>query len=223
MSTALDAIKSARVYLNDSNNTLWNDAVLMPILTEAFGELQLELGIHRNPVIKAETAPTLIVAGITLFPTPTTITSPIAMFERYPGDDNDDWEEMIQVTFLPETDPGDDLTFWSWTAQQIQFVGALNDKQVKLRYNGYLQSPVTLNDTLGFIWAERFLGPRVASIALSSIGQEKRAAYANEIAQKNLYEIMQYNVTEDQRPVRRRKFRSAKNSSVPGSTPVGLP
>jgi len=129
---------------------------------------------------------------------------------------------MIPVTFLPLQDPIQDLVYWTWIAQQIQFIGATTNKEVKLYYNGYLTAPVTLNDNLGFIFAERFLGPRVASIALSSVNQEKRANYVNEIAQKNLYEVMQYNVTQDQRPSKRRKYRSAKLGTV-GTTKIGHP
>lgn len=96
-------------------------------------------------------------------------------------------------------------------------------REVLLNYNGYLTTPQTLNDPLGFIYAERFLGPRIASIALSSIGKEKRAIFVGQIADANLYRVMQYNVTEDQRPFRRKKYRSAKSSfDIEGGTvPVG--
>lgn len=224
MSNASAAINSARVYLNDVNATNWTDAILIPILQEAFGELQLSLGTHRIPVIKAQTGPITIPVGITVFPAlPQNITSPISMFERDQGGDNDDWEEMVQVSFLPNDDPEMELNFWSWQAQQILFLGATSIREVYLRYNGYLTVPNVLTDPLGFIFAERFLGPRVASIALASVGQEKRAVSANTVAQNNLYQIMQYNVTEDQRPYRRKRYRAPKSliDLGPVSVPIG--
>jgi hypothetical protein len=229
MANASAAIQSARTYLNDINAITWSDAVLMPLLQEAFGELQLELSIHRNPVIKAQYITNVPAVSESQIPPvylpgqPANITYPISMYEKDVGDDDDSYDEMYQVTFLPNQDPDMELEFWSWQAQMIQFIGATTTRTVLLNYNGYLTTPNTLNDPLGFIYAERFLGPRIASIALSSIGHEKRAIYTAAIAEKNLYQVMQYNVTEDQRPYRRKKYRSAKSSfDVEGSTvPVG--
>jgi hypothetical protein len=211
MSQASAAINSARVYLNDPASISWSDAILFPPLQEAFGELILALGTNRIPVIKGIIGPILIPAGTTIFPsTPTNIMTPITMFERIPGGTNDDWEEMTQVTFLPNQDQDIELVFWNWMAQQINFIGATADREVQLYYNGYLTTPQLLTDPLGFIFAERFLGPRIASIVLSAVGQDKRALAAQRAAEANLYSVVQYNVTEDQRPRRRKKYRSAK-------------
>lgn len=229
MANASSAIASARAYLNDSNAITWTDAVLFPLLQEAFGELQLELSIHRNPVIKAQYTTTVpAIDNYTQSPVylpsqPANITSPISMYEKDIGDDDDDYDQMTQVTFLPNDDPDTELIFWSWQAQLIQFIGATSSRVVLLNYNGYLTTPNLLTDPLGFIYAERFLGPRIASLALSSINQEKRARFVGDIALENLYKVMQYNVTEDQRPFRRQKYRSPKGYfGIEGSTvPVG--
>lgn len=222
MSTALDAIKSARAYLNDNNGITWSDHALLPFLQEAFGELQLNLGSFRIPVIKSQIE-VVIPSGTTVFPSlPVNITSPISLFEKNVTASDDFYMEMSQVTFLPSQIPQSELAFWSWRAQQIEFIGATQDRKVKFRFNGYLTAPMVLTDPLGFIFAERFLGPRIASLALSSVGQAKRSISAEESAQKNLYQIMQYNTTQDQRPVKRRKYRSLGRASLGGtSVPVG--
>jgi len=223
MALALDAIRSARTYLNDTNAMSWSDGVLMPLLQQAFGELQLKLGSFRIPVIKNQIE-TVITAGTKIFPNlPNNITSPISIHEKDMGVSDDFYEEMVQVTFLPSQDPELNLLFWAWRQQQIEFVGATSDRYVRFRYNGYLTTPNLLTDPLGFIFAEQYLGPRTAALALASVGQKARAEAAKEDAKDNLYLIMQYNVTEDQRPVRRKKYRSNKGIGDIGgfSVPVG--
>lgn len=228
MALASAAIKSARVYLNDVNAITWTDSVLIPVLQEAFGEMLLEIGVHRLPVIKYQF--TQLIPAISnsnsspvIFPNlPTNIITPISMYEKSPYESNDFYEEMAKVTFLPLQDPDMELMFWCWIQQQIQFIGATQDRTVLLNYHATLTTPQVLTDPLGFIYAEQFLGPRIASIALSNVGQEKRAIYVNGIAQEKLYKVMQYNVTEDQRPVRKKRYRSAKAfGDFGGTVPVG--
>lgn len=223
MSNASVAIQGARAYLNDNNGISWTDTSLMPFLREAFGELQLALGTHRISEIKSQViAP--IAVGDLFFPLPSNITEPVSMFEKDFGASDDFYEPMKQVAWLPNITSSNSLVFWSWRQQQIQFLGATSPRTVKLRYNGYLTAPNTLNDPLGFIWAERFLGPRIAALALESVGQGRRAAGLAVLAENNKYQIMQYNVTENQRPVRRKKYRSRKGIDFPDggfSVPVG--
>lgn len=219
MANAQDAIKSARAYLNDVNGITWSDSVLMPLLQEAFGELQLNLATHRIPVIKAQ-VDISVPTGTTVLPNlPTNIVSPISLYEKDPTATDDFYDQMLQVTFLPNDSPNAFLGVWAWIGQRVLLLGATEDRQVRFQYEGYLTVPTVLTDPLGFIFAERFLGPRIASIALHSVGQTSRAMAVSRAADINLFQVMQYNTTSDQRPVRRRRYRSDKNTGIPDGLP----
>jgi hypothetical protein len=133
---------------------------------------------------------------------------PISMMEKTPGDDPDFYQDMVKVNFLPEEDPDQTLLFWCWSQEIIQFVGATSDREVVLRYKGYLTTPQLVTDPLGVIYAERFIGPRIAALAYDSIGRDSKKL--TQIAEENKNKLIKRNVLAEQTPVRRRGYRSAK-------------
>jgi len=204
------AIQSARVYLNDINGITWTDAILMPILQEAFRELIQELDLNGAGVLKQQTDPITVYSGALDLGAnqPYNILEPISMMERNPGEDADFFLDMIQVGFLPEVDKDENLIYWSFNGQIISFVGATQNKEVVLRYNGWLPVPQLQTDPINVISGARFLGPRIASLAYGAIG--KNGEVFDRIAEKNLYKIMQRTTKAAQYPVRRKGYRSAK-------------
>ena len=222
MALASVAIKSARTYLNDINGITWSDSILIPLLQEAHGELTLEIEKFFLPVVMYQTGVILVPAGsLTLGASqPSNITVPLSMSERSPGSDLEDFEPMQRVNFIPTEDQDSELTWWSWNQETISFLGATQDVEVLLRYKGTIVTPQKLTDPLGFIFAERFLGPRVAGLALDSVGKDGNKF--NTLADSNLYKIVQSNVTSDQRPTRRRAYRSSKGLQF-GSGSIGFP
>jgi hypothetical protein len=210
MSQAITAIRSARIHLNDINGITWSDVVLMPILQEAHAELVQELERFSLPVILNQSSIILVTAGSLNLGVnqPANLVDPISMMERIPGSTLDDFEDMVKVTFLPLENQTQELNYWAWIGENIQFLGALSNREVLLRYQGSVTTPQLTTDPLGFIFAERYIGPRIASIAKFAIGQD--GSKLQELAEMQLYKIIQSNVTNDQRPVRRRPYRSFK-------------
>jgi hypothetical protein len=105
-------------------------------------------------------------------------------------------------------DQDENLVYWSWNGQIISFVGATQDKEVILRFNGWPALPQLATDPLAFISEERFLGPRIAALAYDGIG--KNSSKLDKLASDNLYKIIQRATKQDQRPVRRKGYRSTK-------------
>jgi hypothetical protein len=147
---------------------------------------------------------------------PNNMVRPISMLERDPGTGMNNFIDMIETAFVPIMDPIDDLQFWTWMGERISFVGATSSREVLLRYEGTLIPPVTVNDPLGFLQAENYLGPKTAALALKTINKDGQAMDAR--AEAELYELIKTNVVADQRPTRRRGYRSRKESF--GSTPA---
>ena len=212
MALALAVLNSARVYLNDINALTWSDAILMPYLQEAYGELIQELDINQVGVIKTQSQPILVPAGALNLGSdqPTNILEPIMMLERDPGTDAESFVDMYLVKFLPLVDQSAYLTWWAWLGEVIQFVGATSPREVILRYKGYPPTPQLLTDPIGVIFGDRYLGPRVAALAKESI--DRPAKRENSIAEMNLHQLIQRNVLAEQIPVRRRAYRSPKST-----------
>lgn len=210
MSLAIAALKSARVYLNDINAITWSDSILMPILQEAHGELVQELERFSLPVIFNQSAVIFVPAfAINLGANqPLLLVEPLSVMERVPGSDMDSFIDMTQVTFIPLEDQTQELRWWAWLGQVITFLGATDDREIMLRFKGSLATPQVLTDPLGFIFAERYMGPRIASIAMDAIGRD--GSKFQTLAEAQLYKVVQSNVTSDQRPTRRRAYRSPK-------------
>lgn len=220
MAIAATAIRSARIYLNDINGVTWSDAVLMPLLQEAFGEITQELDINGVGTIKTQTGILTVPAFATNLGNqqPANILNPISMLEGNPGDVPDNFQDMLRVTFLPYINQDQWLSFWAWLGDTIQFVGATVARSVILRYEGAPPVPQTLNDPLGIIFAERFIGPRIAALAYASIDRNPDKVQA--IAASNLYKLVQSQVVQDQRPTRRKGYRSYKPQL--GIGPAGI-
>lgn len=220
MPTAFDALKSARVYLNDNNSISWSDDILMPLLREAHGELIQELDVNGIGVLKHETIVLTLTAGSLNLGSnqPFNMLEPISLMERTPGSSNNFFQEMIKVNFLPLVVQDQILTFWSWNNEIIRFIGATQDRDILLRYKGYLAPPQSVNDSLGVIYSERFLGPRIAALAFDSIGRD--STKLSEIADKAKWKLLQRNVLAEQTPVRRKGYRQPKPWYGPGQGTV---
>jgi hypothetical protein len=193
------ALDSARSYLDDVNAVTWSDARLFPILQEAHRELSAELianGIgHIREQAAIITVPALTagqIPPISMPNLPPNCLIPISLHERFPGESAEHFELMRQSDFIPNIQPCGDLLYWAWMKQDIKLIGATAIKEVQFRFRGALVTPATVNDSLGFSFAELYLGPRIAAIALPSRKDlDGRAAF-------NLNTVVRYNVNGEQ-------------------------
>ena len=207
---ASDALKSARIYLSDVNGITWSDSLLMPFLQEAFNEYLMESNNNRLPTLRLQTGVMSIppMATSLVGQQPTNLLNPISMLEGDPGTDPDMFVDMIRTRFLPYTDPQNWLIYWSFNNETINFVGATQQRSVILRYEGTPAIPQLVTDALNIIFVERYLGPRIASMAYATIGRDNKAIQL--IADKNLYTLIQARVVDNQTPTRRKAYRSWK-------------
>ena len=128
---------------------------------------------------------------------PSNLIFPISMMEKQPTDDVEFYLPMTQVNFVPQVDPVEELVYWAWMGNQIMLVGATQNVNVILRYRGSLAVPNTLNDSLGFIFAENYLGARIAALAYMSVNDSRWSDY-NSVAEAQLDLIVRMNVVGNQ-------------------------
>jgi hypothetical protein len=215
MSTAAEAYDSARSYLNDVGSQIWTNAKLRPFLVEAHRDLQLALWLNGLPVLKEKSA-ILQVAALAkeLANQPAVLLEPISMKERTAGS-QEDWMNMEESDFEADVVPVQVLRCWTWREERIVFVGSTASREVLLRYMKSLTLPVSENSTLGFIFAEVFLGPHTAQYAARAVGNPTLATEALAAAREKLDMVIRANVKGQQNlPARRRPYRRSSRTSL---------
>ena len=216
MATAQEVLESARTHLNDDASLHWNDQDLMPKLKEAHKELQSKLFRAGVPVIKAVTTVLSVTAGVVdlngVANYPADIVEPIWLKEREVGQSEKDFVDMDEVNFIPQIQQQMSLMYWCWMGEHILLLGATTNREVKMRYNKTITVPTVLTDTIGFLFGELYMGPRVAALAMISVGNRAAAILLNEEAEGKLETIIGANVKGMQNlPVRRRPYRPRRS------------
>lgn len=207
MSTVSDALDIARTFVNDDAALTWSDAILMPKVALAHGELLAKLILNGISVVHKVTSPRITVtAGSTDLGNnmPTDIGKIIKMDELAVNDDIANAIPMTKVEFIPNYDKTETLRYWAYIQQKIALLGATTDRQVCLYYEKTVPAPTKLTDVLFFNQSEIFIGPRVAALMLVNTPNFQTAQGA---ADANLSLVVRAQVKSGQNlPVRRRPF-----------------
>jgi hypothetical protein len=227
MATMEQVLVTAQTHLNDYQQTFWTKDLLQVFLAEAHREMQLELQLNGIPVVKKKSAIFTIPAvlpssssGETYIPTPpgqpNDIIIPLECWERPTGDPlQADWDLMIQKSWVPPVDPVQELIYWNWTGEIIKFPGAIQSNDIKLYYQGGIPIPVADNDSIGFIFGELYVAPRLAALAARSIGGKQAYQELSQMALSRMDKILSNNVNAEQAlPVRRRPYRHGRRPFV---------
>lgn len=209
--TTFQVLESARIHLNDEMGLLWPDNRLLPKCQEAHRELKNELILNGIPITHEVSAILTVPAGTTDLTTVTNYPSdmliPIWMKERQVGQQNVDFTDMVQASFIPNTQQEIYLNYWAWIEEKIILLGALNDVQVELRYMREIAVPVEVNSPIGVLLGESFLSYRTAALAALSIKDYQQAQALDMIAKDNLLNVITFNVKGLQNiPGRRRPY-----------------
>ena len=217
MSTVATALDSARSLLNDDASITWSNALLLSKLKEAYRELVLELTLNGLQVIRELSSIITVTAGDTSLGNnlPSDIIEVISVAERTSGSSErfSDMKELLAIP--PGLRPINTLQYWAWREEVIEFAESTADREVFVTYKKSLSTPTKLTESLGFLQAELFIGPRTASLAL--VGRDdKLSSTFNTQARANLEKIIRLNVTGSQSlRTRRRPYWSTRFGSLP--------
>lgn len=209
--TTFQALESARIHLNDEMGLNWPDNRLLPKFQEAHRELKNELILNGIPIVHEVSIILTVPAGTTDLTTVTNYPSdmliPINLKERQVGQQNVDFTDMVQVSFIPNTQQEVYLNYWAWIEEKIILLGALNATEVQIRYTRELTVPVEVNDPIGVLLGETFLSYRTAALAALSVKDYDQATALDAIAKDNLLNVITFNVKGLQNiPGRRRPY-----------------
>jgi len=209
--TTFQCLESARIHLNDEMGLMWPDNRLLPKFQEAHRELKNELILNGIPVVHEVSVVLTVPAGTTDLTTVTNYPSdmliPIWLKERQVGQQNVDFTDMVQVSFIPNTQQEVYLNYWAWIEEKIMLLGAINATEVQIRYTRELTVPVEVNDTIGVLLGETFLSYRTSALAALSVKDYDQASALDSIAKDNLLNVITFNVKGLQNiPGRRRPY-----------------
>lgn len=209
--TTFQCLESARIHLNDEMGLMWPDNRLLPKFQEAHRELKNELILNGIPVVHEVSVILTVPAGTTDLTTVTNYPSdmliPIWLKERQVGQQNVDFTDMVQVSFIPNTQQEVYLNYWAWIEEKIMLLGAINATEVQIRYTRELTVPVEVNDTIGVLLGETFLSYRTSALAALSVKDYDQASALDSIAKDNLLNVITFNVKGLQNiPGRRRPY-----------------
>jgi len=191
--TAASVLSEAQsVYLNDPSATLFTNTILTPHLKTAYEHFRNECALNGISVEYRIASPATIAIGAVTYGTlPTDFLLPIKLEERTSGS-TDLYIPMTEVRFLPEIDQSTMLTYWTWSDNNIRFVGATQANQVRLTYFwDFSPDAVTAATTDLRANGRSYLAAKVASLAHLWINQNETLAKAcNDVAEMQLQKII---------------------------------
>ena len=187
MLLAQDVMKSTAALLNDqglSNNgvpSLFTYTAQMPYLNIALGELRESLELNNVQVTNVTTTNLLVLIGdiqLTLAQLPKDLIEIQHLWERTSGMTNEDFADMTRVEYLPPyVVKTTSLIYWQWAGQNINFIGATSDRQLRMDYiSSVLPRVIDPTDSISLINAETFLLYRNAALCAEFIGENKTRA-----------------------------------------------
>lgn len=181
---ASDVCDRARIFLNDSNATLFTNTTLLPYLKAANDELSDKLVTNGLPVQKVVASTLTFVAGSTEFtPLPNDLIVPVALYARETGQSGDSNFLLVKRSTWPQLqDPTSSIGPWDWREQRVRFVASTISYDLKLEYERTLTAISGVNSVVEVTGAINYLASKTAELAARFIGQN--AALADQIKEE---------------------------------------
>lgn len=210
--------QSANLYVAVAMGTQTAGQVnLVPFMNVAYRKIQRSLANIGSTVFTEDDVYAVIPqvtavdpATVMTYQPPGDLLNPLKLWERQSGS-ADDFVEMVDMTDrggLPSEAQGPALGFWEWRVDAIYFIGATQDRQIRLRYQKQLPdlvdstSPILIRSCRN---ALTFFTAALASQARGSPLAERWEAAGTDA----LNAILSRDIRSRQRsPVRRRPYSS---------------
>lgn len=197
-STATEIYNQSRALLNDTGAQIMTNAVLLPYLQKAHLELVQKLQLNGAQVLSEQSAVIEVTALATTLTLPADFLRPIELWERA-DNSGAEFEPMFELEWEADSvQPTDKLLYWAFREQQIQFLGATVNREVRLRYTKALptitgdSSPSTVTNGI------TFLAARTAELAARYISKNYQLADSLVTDQVTAMSILIRNTVRDQ-------------------------
>jgi hypothetical protein len=215
---ASDIMDRSRVALNDQGANLYTNTTLLPVLKIVNDELcdKLISGGMQN-LKSTGSGDITLPAGSTIFSAPPDdMIVPIELFEKRVGDDDSGFTPIIEQSWLDNVVPSTNLGIWRWSGSEIEFVGATEDRVVRIRYYRVITEITADNSPAEVIRSFNFLAFRTAELAAKNIGENPVKA-ADIMIDRKMYEFLLMQILNKNKQgvrVRRQAFRLPRRRIV---------
>ena len=185
--TPQEIMEKAASLLNDTAQTIYTNAAVLPYLNIAMGDLDEAFQQNNIPVTNETSAAILVKAGVTRIGFGTTPSLPgdlveiQRLYERSPG--IEPWVPVERKEFIPKTledQSIEQFLFWAWVKQEIRLIEATADNELKIDYIATLFPEIKIGDIgvrLSVVNVKQHLTFATASLCAMYIGEnETRAA-----------------------------------------------
>jgi hypothetical protein len=177
MPTASEIMSNSAALLGDANKVTFTNDKLLPYLKLAYRDLQLKLAKAGVQVLLDTSAESTLSAGDREMDPPDDLLSPIIVEERSVGGGESDWLEVTQKRILPNEEPGQTLNVYAWNEQVFKFLGATEDREVRIKYWRDLDAISGESTNINILNCQLFLEYKTPALyCLFPGGQPKRGA-----------------------------------------------
>jgi len=207
---ASDVITAASTLLNDPNKVIFTDTVLLAHVKKAVRDLSNALALNEINTVQEITAAITVPAGtvslVAAALQPADLLEVTEIEERAVGGTL--YTSMIKaVVQLPERDKVDTLIDWIWEEEEVKFVGANTDRQIRMHYVKSLAAVTSTSSVIGVAGSLPYLESRVAALAaLINGGNATLAQALQEDADLALAVLLGIGVKDNQAVSVRRKM-----------------
>lgn len=178
MTAAEISQQAAKVYLNDSAQSTWTDAVLLPCVIQSSEELEKLLIANDIPVIKDVSIVIAVAIAAVVISLPTDLLEPLALSERTSGS-SDKFKEVKEVDFLdPNLTTESTVIQWAWYDQQIHINAPTTARECLLKYHKSLTAITATSSIVELPRAKNFMSARTAQLAARNLGNNPTKADA---------------------------------------------
>jgi len=219
MATVQAVLDDVWFLLNDVDGThpVFSQTKMLVAMNRAYRDLQRRCHLENIQVLSEVSAVETVTAGTTS-KTGADIAAdfimPIWLGERA-ASSSDLFAPMVERDWEPEAEQGETLRWWTWREEELKFLGATTDREVKVRYVKGLTAFTAgaLNSAVGISESQDYLSARAASLVAGVIGENwTRAAELDKMAEMALEDFLSINAKKRQNiPVRRLGFRRPRN------------
>ena len=206
-STAGQIATLVRALANDQQGQLYTDTYILPYINSAYRQVQIALAnVGKQTFVEDEYVVTIPAIGtvdpglqvwLSFYgvggnvaspdnsPTlPQELLEPLHLWER-PSGSTDAFVDMVDMTShggLPSVPQTFNLRWWEWRTDQLNFVGAQQDTDIRIRFNGGFQNFTIDNNgnisgSLQVLGALDAVAYSAAAMALTPRGSPLAAGY----------------------------------------------
>lgn len=221
----------ARALLNDVAGNVYSDQFLLPFVQMAYRRINKALGNIKSStfikdnvqlivpaVVTVDSSVQVSISDVTAPPNqlPTDLLVPLKLWER-PNLSGNDFQDMTDLTDeggLPALPQGNQLVFWEWRGDSLNFIGATQDTQIRIRYQAMSPDVTSAASSILLRNGQNTMALLTAAMAGLSRGSPLSANY-KEQGDDALEAMKDAVVQQMQGQVRRRKPYSSRSRLYP--------